>query len=385
MEEIRSLIENLTAATGLTGSLMRGATDIVLVLLTLLVSWLSFVVCHKVLVPMMLKITERTEMEWDDVLFNEKTLRSACMIIPAIVIWLFIPHIFYRHPDLEEVLERATAVYITITSMRLLLAFINSFKTFEGERRSAKQQYFHTFCGVLKIIIIFLSVIVMAAIVIGKSPLTLFAGLGATSAVLMLVFKDTISGLVAGVRLTSNDMLQKGDWITVSKAGVNGIVEDITLTTVKVRNFDNTIVTITPQTLVEDSFQNWKSMHEGGGRRVNRRVYFDFTTIRLADDRLKQSLIEKGYMTAEEMKGGVVNLTLFRRFVEKYLASREDVNTEMLFMVRQFEPTSTGLPVEFYFFVKNKAWKPYEHHAAEIMEYIYALVPEFGLGIYQRV
>lgn len=385
MEEIRLIIEHLTATMGLSGSLMRISADVVLVAMSLFVAWLSFVVCHRVLVPILVKITKKTDIAWDDILLNQKTLRAACMIVPAIVIWSCIPHIFYRHPDFEELLERATAVYITITSMQLFLAFINSFKDLEGDKRTARQQYFHTFCGVMKIIVIFISVIVMAAIVIGRSPLTLFAGLGATSAVLMLVFKDTISGLVAGVRLTSNDMLQKGDWITVEKAGVNGIVEDITLTTVKVRNFDNTIVTITPQTLVEDTFQNWKSMQEGGGRRVTRRIYFDFTTIRLADDRLKQHLAAKGYLTADEMRDDEVNLTLFRRFVEKYLASRDDVNPDMLFMVREFEPTSTGLPVEFYFFVRNKEWKSYEHHAAEIMEHIYAFVPEFGLAIYQRV
>lgn len=385
MEEIRLLFENLASMIGLSGSVMRVAADIILVLLTLLLSWLSFTICHRLLVPLTMKVTERTDTEWDDVLLNEKTLRAACKIIPAIVIWLLIPHIFYRHPDLEEILERATAVYITIISMKLGITVISSFKALEGEHRTAQQQYFHTFCGVLKIVIMFISVIVMIAIVIGKSPLTLFAGLGATSAVLMLVFKDTISGLVAGLRLTSNDMLHKGDWITVSKAGINGIVEDITLTTVKVRNFDNTIVTITPQTLVDDTFQNWKSMQQGGGRRVTRKIYFDFQSIRIADEELKRHLAEKGYMKPEEMTGEVVNMTLFRKYIEKYLESRDDVNTEMLFMVRQFEPTGTGLPVEFYFFLKDKVWKPYENHAAEIMEYIYAFVPEFGLSIYQRI
>ena len=225
----------------------------------------------------------------------------------------------------------------------------------------------------------------MLAVVIGRSPLTLLAGLGATSAILMLVFKDTITGLVAGVRLTSNDMLHKGDWITVPGTEVNGIVEDMTLTTVKVRNFDNTTLTVSPLTLVDGSFQNWMSMSEGGGRRVKRMVFFDFRSIRMADDGMKRRLSEKYGMREEEMKGDVVNMTLFRRYVERWMGSRDDVNTGMTFFVRQLEATNTGLPLEFYFFLKQKEWKPYEHHLAAIMEYVYAIVEDFGLKIYQRV
>lgn len=200
----------------------------------------------------------------------------------------------------------------------------------------------------------------------------------------MLVFKDTISGLVAGIRLTSNDMLHRGDWITVPKADINGIVEDITLTTVKVRNFDNTILTITPQTLVDDSFQNWIGMRQGDGRRVKRLVYFDFRCIRPVDDGMRRLLVDKYGFDEREMQPGVVNMTLFRRYVERYLASRDDVNTAMLFMVRQLEATNTGLPLEFYFFLKQKEWKPYEHHLAAIMEYVYSIIPDFGLRVYQR-
>ena len=305
--------------------------------------------------------------------------------MPGLFVWMFLPDVFASYRSVPEILSRATAFYVVLMSMRLCIAFIDSFKGFEGERRTAKQQYFHTFCGVLKIAIIFISVIVMLAVVIGRSPLTLLAGLGATSAILMLVFKDTITGLVAGVRLTSNDMLHKGDWITVPGTEVNGIVEDMTLTTVKVRNFDNTTLTVSPLTLVDGSFQNWMSMSEGGGRRVKRMVFFDFRSIRMADDGMKRRLSEKYGMKEEEMKGDVVNMTLFRRYVERWMGSRDDVNTGMTFFVRQLEATNTGLPLEFYFFLKQKEWKPYEHHLAAIMEYVYAIVEDFGLKIYQRV
>lgn len=385
MNDIVIQAEQLFGQTGLTGSMLTFTSRMALALIILGAACLIYLLCHKLIVPLMVRIAEKTVVEWDDILLNEGTLRAASHIVPGLFVWMFLPDVFAVYNTVPEVLSRVTAFYVVLMSMRLGIAFIDSFKGFEGERRTALQQYFHTFCGVLKIGVIFISVIVMVAVVIGRSPLTLLAGLGATSAILMLVFKDTITGLVAGVRLTSNDMLHKGDWITVPKTEVNGIVEDITLTTVKVRNFDNTILTVSPLTLVDGSFQNWMSMRNGGGRRVKRMVYFDFRSVRLADDQMKQRLAHKYGMRETEMKGEVVNMTLFRRYVERWIAGRDDVNSEMMFFVRQLEATSTGLPIEFYFFLKQKDWKPYEHHLAEIMEYIYAIVDDFGLKIYQRI
>ncbi len=385
MYDIVIQTEQLFAQTGLSGEMLTFVSRMALALLVLGAACVIYLLCHRFIVPLMVRIAEKTVVEWDDILLNEATLRAASHIIPGLFVWMFLPDVFAVYRSVPEILSRATAFYVVLMSMRLGIAFIDSFKGFEGERRTALQQYFHTFCGVLKIGVIFISVIVMLAVAIGRSPLTLLAGLGATSAILMLVFKDTITGLVAGVRLTSNDMLHKGDWITVPKTEVNGIVEDITLTTVKVRNFDNTILTVSPLTLVDGSFQNWMSMRNGGGRRVKRMVYFDFRSVRLADDQMKQRLAHKYGMRETEMKGEVVNMTLFRRYVERWIAGRDDVNSDMMFFVRQLEATSTGLPMEFYFFLKQKDWKPYEHHLAEIMEYIYAIVDDFGLKIYQRL
>lgn len=385
MYDIVIQTEQLFAQTGLSGEMLTFVSRMALALLVLGAACVIYLLCHRFIVPLMVRIAEKTVVEWDDILLNEATLRAASHIIPGLFVWMFLPDVFAVYRSVPEILSRATAFYVVLMSMRLGIAFIDSFKGFEGERRTALQQYFHTFCGVLKIGVIFISVIVMLAVAIGRSPLTLLAGLGATSAILMLVFKDTITGLVAGVRLTSNDMLHKGDWITVPKTEVNGIVEDITLTTVKVRNFDNTILTVSPLTLVDGSFQNWMSMRNGGGRMVKRMVYFDFRSVCLADDQMKQRLAHKYGMRETEMKGEVVNMTLFRRYVERWIAGRDDVNSDMMFFVRQLEATSTGLPMEFYFFLKQKDWKPYEHHLAEIMEYIYAIVDDFGLKIYQRL
>lgn len=435
MEEIRKFVEDLIQMAGVTGGAVPVVRHILLTITAILLAMLSDLLCRRLLVPIIMKVTDKTEVTWDDVLFNKKVLTSACHIVPAVVIWSLMPLVYLEYPIFKEILERATGIYIVVMSVRTALAFIGSFKGLESseERRSSAQQYFHTFCGVLRILMLFVAGVVVVAILLGKNPMTLFAGLGATSAVLMLVFKDTILGLAAGVRLTSNDMLHKGDWITVKSVDANGIVEEMSLTTVKVRNFDNTIVTISPATLVNGSFQNWIGMQKSGGRRVQRKVYFDFRSIRLVDEELRARLLEKHFATEDSFKpkeslqkmlakaevenehqaemeneqnAGLgnagqyehqvladlrnpaalapTNLQLYRKYMERYLRERPEVNTEMTLMVRQLEATQCGLPMEFYFFVKDKVWVNYEHILAEIMEHAYALSAEFGLKIYQQ-
>lgn len=385
MENIKIFVEQILELSGLTGNAVPVVRHILLVITAVILAWLAALFCRKLIVPLILKITNKIEVKWAQVLFNRKVLISACNIVPAIVVWQLLPMVFYQYPVVREVLARLTAIYITIMTVRTIVVFIDSFKKLEDERRSSMQQYFHSFCGVLKIILMFLAAIAVVSIIINKSPATLIAGLGATSAILMLVFKDTIEGLAAGIRLTSNEMLHKGDWITVEKAGADGTVEEMTLTTVKIRNFDNTIVTVSPKTLVDDSFQNWIGMQESDGRRAKRKIFFDFRSLSPITDEQRQQLIEKKYFKPEEIKEGDINMTLFRQYMEKYLASREDVNADMTLMVRQLEATSTGMPVELYFFIRNKEWVVFEHTVAEIMEYTYATVKDFNLKIYQQL
>ena len=387
MNEITKYIEDLLASTSLTGSWLSFVTISVLCVCVALIAWLVYLLCIKVVSPLTTRIISHTDVVWDDYLLNPQTIRAACNIVPAIIVWMLMPPIFFSHPIIQCLILKATAIYITIATMRLVTTFIGSLKLFDNDndKRSATQQYLHSFCGVLKIIVLFLGVIIIISIIIDRSPLTLLAGLGATSAVLMLVFKDSITGLVAGIRLTSNNMVRKGDWITVNKAGANGTVEDITLSTVKVRNFDNTIVTVPPQKLIEDSFQNWHGMEESSGRRVTRTIYIDFRSITVASDELKKALAAEGLMKPEEMNGDVINLTLFRRYMERWLERRDDVVTSATYLMHLLDPAANGLPIEIYFFLKQKEWKAYEHHLAEIMEWTYALLPKFGLKIYQRI
>ena len=390
MEEIRIFVEELIGLTGLTGTIVPIVRHALLILVAILLAVLSDYLCRKLFVPAFLKVTSKTEAKWDDVLFNEKVLNSACHIVPAIVVWTLIPMVFYQIPLVSEITARLTAIYITVMSVRTATVFINSFNYLDTQtNRSSAQQYLKSFCGVLKIVMIFIAAVVVVAIVLGKNPMTLFAGLGATSAILMLVFKDTIEGLVAGVRLTSNNMLHRGDWITVPSTQINGIVKEINLTTVKVQNFDNTIITISPTSLVNGSFQNWIGMQESPGRRVQRKIYFDFRSVKRVPVAAKTSDAATKEVSSPKKIGEqelipVSNIGQFRLHIEEYLKERSDVNTQMMVMVRQLEATQCGLPIEIYFFLKQKEWKSYEEHLADIMEYIYVTAAEYGLKIYEQ-
>ena len=234
----------------------------------------------------------------------------------------------------------------------------------------------------LKILAICVGAIIIVAILINRDPSMLLTGLGASAAVLMLVFKDSIMGLVAGVQLSANDMLRPGDWIQMPKYGADGDVIDVSLTTVKVQNWDKTITTIPPYALVSESFQNWRGMVESGGRRIKRSIYIDMNSICFCNAQQMKSFEEKGFIKDRKMEQ-TVNITLFREWLEEWLRNHPRVNRNMTLMVRQLQPTPQGMPLELYFFFNGTAWVPYEKLQSEVFEYILAILPEFGLKAFQ--
>ena len=364
MNAVKLFVETLLSQLGLSASYVPLVRHVVLVMIAILLAWFVGWV-FKQFIPLVTRLTRRTETKWDDALLNERVLRSFCQIVPAVVIWQLLPSVFFEYPTVREVLTRLTAIYITVMSVRTLIVFADSLRLLESGQRSHRQQYLYSFIGVLKIILIFIAVIVVVAIALDKDPSTLFAGLGAASAILMLAFQDTIKGLVAGIRLTSNDMVRIGDRITVPSAGADGIVEEITLTTVKVRNFDNPIITVPPQTLVDGSFQNWKGMKENVGRKAVRKLFVDYRSISIDDE-------------------GVVNLTRYRQHMEQWLSEHPDVLHDNIIMVHQLDATPTGQPVEFVFWLRMQDALNFEHAISEIMEHALAEAPVFGLRIYQQ-
>jgi len=393
METITIYVKHLIDLCGIQGAAVPYVSHTVMVIVAILLAAAAGLLCRKLLTPLLLKLTARTEVRWDDVIFNERVLNSASSIVPAIVIWGLLPMTFYDFPLIREVLVRLTAIYITVMTVRTVTVLIDSLKLLENGQRTAQQQYLYSFCGVMKILIIFIAAIVVIAIILGKDPSTLFAGLGAASAILMLAFQDTIKGLVAGIRLTSNDMLHIGDWITVPSAGANGTVEEISLTMVKVRNFDNTIVTVTPQTLVDGSFQNWLGMQQREGRKQTRRLYFDFRSIRTDSTATPATPVAPSVPPASapfvpvpdgSPSGPTTNITRYRRHIEAWLRQNPAVLPDKAILVRQAEATQAGCCLEFIFWLRAQDAMTYEHDTSDIMEYVIAAANDYGLRIYQQ-
>lgn len=384
LDSIKIVVEHFIELSGLSGGIVPVVRHVLLALLATLIAWLSGKICSTFIVPIVTKITSKTLSSWNNVFFNKRILNTVSNIIPAVVIWQLLPLVFYQYPFIENIVRRLTAVYIAVMASKIVLVLLKNLEELDTQTDSSMKQYAKSFLGVLRIVVLFITTIIMIAILFNKNPLSLIAGLGATSAILMLVFKDTIEGLVAGIKLNSNKMISKGDWIVVPSTPANGIVEEITLTTVKVKNFDNTTVTVSPTTLANGSFQNWRSMKDGPGRKVNRLIYFDFRSIKFVSDEQKQALKAAKICTDEQLTGNCINIALFRAYIEAYLLSKPEVCKETTVLVRQVEATQCGLPLEVVFFIKNSPEIHYEHTLANIMEWCYASTAHFGLTIYQQ-
>lgn len=349
-------------------------------------AFLLFYICEffskKVVIPIVRRFTNSTTSKWDDILLNNDTLKNLCRLVPGIIASFILPFVLEADSTILVFCMKLCKAYVAIIGVGLLCTIFTSLYQITHESEKTKD---HTLQGVfqmLKIVVISIGAIVVVSIFFDKDPSNLLAGLGASAAILMLVFKDSILGLVAGIQLSANDMLRPGDWIAMPKYGADGFVIDVTLTTVKVQNWDNTITTIPPYTLVSDSFQNWRGMFSSGGRRVKRSINIDTNSITFCEGELRKNLIKKGLIKADEEQKQV-NLTLFREWLEEWLRNHPAIHKEMTVMVRQLQPTAHGLPLELYFFSSNTAWVAYEHLQAEIFEYIYAILPEYGLKAFQ--
>ncbi len=383
MEIIITFIKNLLLSLGLEDSTFNILYYVSMVVTAALLATLSYYICRKIIVPLIIKLILRTNIKWASELFNNTILYTTCWIAPLAVIWNLLSKVFFQCSLVENVLTFFTSVSILFIYTILFLQIVDRLQFLDKRQGSSLNQYLKSFIGILKVIIVFISTIIMIGIFLGKDPMTLLTGLGAMSAVLMLVFKDTIEGLVASIRLTSNEMVHVGDWITVPGTPVDGNVVDITLTTVKVRQFNNTYTTVSPLTLVNGSFKNWKGMQDSGMRQVSKKIYFDVRSIRLLNDETRQNLTSKNMVSPKEMEGEVVNIGLFRHYIDTYLRKRDDVNKSATLMVRQLEATQNGLPIELYFFLNTTEWVNYEQKTSDILEHIYAYANEFGLQIYE--
>jgi small-conductance mechanosensitive channel len=342
--------------------------------------------CQAIFVGGMKHYTNRAPHQWNTLLMKRRVVHHLIHILPGVLVYFLLPLAFVRGKEILDFSQKICAVYIIaailFTINGLLLVMLDVYNA----RDKQKNRPMKGFVQVLQVLLFFIGGIVIIAVLVNKSPMTLFAGLGASAAVLMLVFKDSILGFVAGVQLSANDMLRIGDWIQLPNGVANGTVEEITLNTVKIRNWDETISTVPPYTLVNNSFQNWRGMQESGGRRVNKNIYLDMTTLKFCTpedlDAIRKNVpLMADYQPAE---GEVpTNSQLYRIYIERYLRSLPVVNQDMDLIISQKEPTTYGVPIQVYFFSRNKIWKEYERIQSDIFDHFFAMVPKFELKVYQ--
>ena len=342
--------------------------------------------CQAIFVGGMKHYTKRAPHQWNTLLMKRRVVHHLIHILPGVLVYFLLPLAFVRGKEILDFSQKICAVYIIaailFTINGLLLVMLDVYNA----RDKQKNRPMKGFVQVLQVLLFFIGGIVIIAVLVNKSPMTLFAGLGASAAVLMLVFKDSILGFVAGVQLSANDMLRIGDWIQLPNGVANGTVEEITLNTVKIRNWDETISTVPPYTLVNNSFQNWRGMQESGGRRVNKNIYLDMTTLKFCTpedlDAIRKNVpLMADYQPAE---GEVpTNSQLYRIYIERYLRSLPVVNQDLDLIISQKEPTTYGVPIQVYFFSRNKVWREYERIQSDIFDHLLAIVGKFDLKLYQ--
>lgn len=375
-------------------------------LILFVVAWLAGTLTRLVLFRVMRAITLRTAWKWDNALFQHGVFRWLGRIVPAVVVQFgiaLVPDVPARAEQLVGNVAQALMVFFVVVAISRMLSALETLyrETDTGGRRSIKGVV-----QLIKLVIFIVAALVIIGTVTNQHIGLLLSGLGAMSAVLLLIFKDTILGFVAGVQLATNDMLRVGDWITMPKAGADGDVIDITLYTVKVRNFDKTIVTVPTWKLISESYQNWRGMKEWGGRRIKRALSIDAASVRFLDqeqiDRLGRFRLLSTYLQDKHSelmtwnrelgeageqqvnRRRLTNLGSFRAYVTAYLQQHPHVHHEMTCMVRQLASDVRGIPLELYCFADTTAWSDYENIQGDIFEHLYALLPEFGLTLYQQ-
>ena len=398
--------KDLFIHAGLSYSLSSFLSTVVLVLIVILFSWVSNLVAKAIILKVVTRIVRKTTTTWDDIFLEQQVFTRLSHFVPALIIWFLAAWALKVYPAWMIVVHKLAYIYMVIISMVVINSFIDAWHEIYKTLPIARHRHIKGYVQLLKIFIILISVIVIISVIFKKDISTLIAGLGALAAVLILVFKDTLLGLVASIQLSADKMLKVGDWISIPRRDVNGLVIDITLNTVKVQNFDKTIITVPTYSLVNDSFQNWKGMEEAGIRQVKRSINIDMKSIRFLDKELRERLCRvpglKQYIDSTEKKIGLpdkeltdleapffnasqlTNLEIFRFYTETYLNQNHLVDSTLPIIMRHLPPGENGLPLEINLFIKNTQFVPYENFQSRIFEHLLAIINEFGLKVFQQ-
>jgi len=351
-------------------------------------------------------LIRRTNTDWDDALIERRVLHRLAHLVPGLVIYRLSPLALVGHARLQEIADTGVEIYLVLTSMLVIDALMSTTVDIYRSTKTSREISIKGLIQFLKVILYFLCGVFVVSVLLGKSPFYLLSGLTALTAVLLLIFRDAILGLVAGIQLSVNRMVARGDWIEMPKYGADGDVLDVTLTTVKVQNWDKTITTIPTYSLISESFKNWRGMQDSGGRRIKRSVHIDISTVKFLDEQMierfgkiqyitdhiehkKQELAEYNELNQVDLSHlangrRMTNVGTFRAYVEAYLKNHPQISQEMTFLVRQLAPTPKGLPIEIYVFCKDKVWANYEAIQGDIFDHILAIIPIFDLQAFQE-
>ena len=369
----------------------------------LVLAWIVYWIIHKVLISYITKLVKRTKTEFDDILLNEKILKRVSYIIPVLVIQQF--RVF--NPSIESIIDTTLNAVLALLIILIINSIIDAFTEIIQKFEKFKDRPLKSYAQVIKIIATTIGVIFIFGILTGQEFWGLFAGLGAISAVLLFVFKDTILSFIASIQIATYDLVKVGDWIEVPKLGIDGDIMDISLHTIKIRNFDKTVSVFPTVALIQNSFKNWRGMQETGGRRIKRSIYIDVSSIKFVDDkmlqRFKKIRLLSDYLDkkieeinkynaqlneepTDEIVNGrrLTNVGTFRQYLKEYLRERSDIDKNLTFLVRQLQPGPDGLPIEIYIFANTTEWVKYEEIQSDIFDHIMALVPQFELKVFQN-
>ena len=405
MEKITGIIKEILQSWGFNESWTDDLTSAIILVIILAIAFLGDAICKHVILTTVTRLVKKTKATWDDVVFDRKVMIYLSHLVAPIILYILLP-LAISNAGLLTFILRICMIYIIAVFLKFISALLSALYHVYSEREQFRDRPLKGLLQTVQVILFFIGGIIIVSILIDKSPMVLLTGLGASAAVLMLVFKDSIMGFVSGIQLSANNMLKVGDWIEMPKYGADGTVIEVTLNTVKVRNWDNTITTIPPYALVSDSFQNWRGMQESGGRRIKRSIRIDMNSVKFCTPemlakyrkiRLLKDSIEETEKVVEEYnkEHGIdnsvlvngrrqTNLGVFRAYLTNYLRSLPAVNQDLTCMVRQLQPTEQGIPLELYFFSSIKAWIPYEGVQADVFDHVLAIIPEFDLHVFQN-
>ena len=405
---IKSSISHWLQSLNLGDVFVDYSENIISIVTVILLAFIAGFVTKKVLLSVLNKIIKKSKAQWDDIILEKKVFNRLSHLAPALVIFYLNPYIFDGNESVwVDIIQTVTKIYMVIVFNLVAFAFMNALGDIYNKASRNKKVSIKSYIQVAKIIIGVVTGLVVFSVLFDKDLSGIFTGLGAFAAVLLLIFQDSIKGLVGGITLSANDMVRMGDWISMPKYNADGTVIDISLNTVKVQNWDKTISTIPTYSMVTESFSNWRGMEESGGRRIKRSLNIDVKTIMFCDKNMidkfnkidllktyiegKRKEIEdfnknKGIDEAEKHINGrvITNVGTFRIYLENYLKSLEVINQNMTFIVRQLPPSDTGLPIEVYVFSKVQEWAEYEQIQSDIFDHIYSILDVFELAAFQN-